>query len=143
MCDTGFLPKDCSHQKKHLPSLRIGYCDNGPRDRKLHRTYTNSMCCPCLELNEPLTTSLVKASLYDGIKHETIWNILVAGFRNPVNTTHQIVNSSFQIVFDVILLLIPLPVIRSLKIRSSAKGMSSSYYCLKALSKIKIPVIRN
>ena len=80
-------------------------------------------CVNHLDLNEPLTLHYVKASLYDGLKNDNIWNVLDEGFQDPVNTTHQIVNSSFQIVFDVILLLIPLPVIRSLKIRSSAKGM--------------------
>ena len=69
-----------------------------------------------------LTIHSVKASLYDGLKDGSIWNVVNGSFRDPVNTTNQIVNSSFQIVFDVILLLIPLPVLRGLKIKSGAKG---------------------
>ena len=77
-----------------------------------------------------------KASLVTGIRSRTIWNILDGDSEDPMNTTHQIINSCFQIFFDLVLLAIPIPILRKLKIRKSAKGLYIYQILFNASSKI-------
>ncbi len=67
-------------------------------------------------------TIFIKATIVEGEREGSIWNILDGEFRDPTNTVNQIVNSSFQILFDIILLSIPIPILWRLRIRNSAKG---------------------